>query len=195
MEPAKPTAGAAEISGGGEIYAGPAVRKMARELGVDLAAVGGSGPRGRILKEDLQDFVKRALTEGGTGPSSGAGIPPIPEVDFAAFGEVDIQPMSKVDKLTAANMHRSWLNLPHVTQFDEADITELEAFRGELKAEAEKRGTKLTPLPFILKACAQALKDNPKINRSISADGESFIYKQYVHIGMAVDTPAGLWCR
>ena len=188
----EPAAAAQDIKGGGEIYAGPAVRKLARELGVDLAAVAGSGPKGRILKEDVQDFVKKALTEGGTGPSSGAGIPPIPEVDFAAFGPVDVQPMSKVDKLTAANMHRSWLNVPHVTQFDEADITELESFRAELKAEGEKRGTKLTPLPFLLKACAQALKDNPKINRSISADGESFVYKQYVHIGMAVDTPAGL---
>ena len=115
------------------------------------------------LKEDVQEFVKRALTEGPSGPATGAGIPPIPEVDFSAFGEVDIQPMSKVDKLTAANMHRSWLNLPHVTQFDEADITELEAFRTEMKAEGEKRGTKLTPLPFILKACAQALKDNPEL--------------------------------
>ena len=181
-----------EIKGGGAIYAGPAVRKMARELGADLAAISGSGPKGRILKEDVQEFVKKALTRRGAGPATGAGIPPVPEVDFAAFGEVDIQPMSKVDKLTAANMHRSWLNLPHVTQFDEADITELEAFRAELKAEGEKRGTRLTPLPFILKACAQALRDNPKINRSISADGESFVYKKYVHIGMAVDTPAGL---
>jgi pyruvate dehydrogenase E2 component (dihydrolipoamide acetyltransferase) len=189
---AEPPPAVQDIKGGGAIYAGPAVRKMARELGADLASIRGSGPKGRILKEDLQEFVKRALTKGGSGPATGAGIPPIPEVDFAAFGEVDIQPMSKVDKLTAANMHRSWLNLPHVTQFDEADITELEAFRAELKAEGEKRGTRLTPLPFILKACGQALKDNPKLNRSISADGESFVYKKYVHIGMAVDTPAGL---
>jgi pyruvate dehydrogenase E2 component (dihydrolipoamide acetyltransferase) len=181
-----------DIKAGGEIYAGPAVRKLARELGVGLVAVRGSGPKGRILKEDVQEFVKRALTERAAGPTSGTGIPSVPEVDFAAFGEIDIQPMSKVDKLTAANMQRSWLNAPHVTQFDEADITELEAFRAELKAEAEKKGARLTPLPFILKACAQALKDNPKINRSISADGESFVFKKYVHIGMAVDTPAGL---
>ena len=168
------------------------MRKLARELGVDLAALSGSGPKGRILKDDVQDYVKRALTKGAAGPATGAGIPPVPEVDFAAFGEIDTQPMTKIDKVTAANMHRSWLNVPHVTQFDEADITELEAFRAELKAEGERRGTRLTPLPFILKACAQALRDNPRVNRSISADGESFIYKQYVHIGMAVDTPAGL---
>lgn len=189
---AKPAAPAEGIKGGGEIYAGPAVRKLARELGVDLASVRGSGPKDRILKEDVQEFVKRALQGGGTGPTTGAGIPPVPEVDFAKFGAIDVQPMSKIDKVTAANMHRSWLNVPHVTQFDEADITELEAFRAEMKAEGEKRGTRLTPLPFILKACAAALKDNPKLNRSISADGENFIYKQYVHIGMAVDTPAGL---
>jgi pyruvate dehydrogenase E2 component (dihydrolipoamide acetyltransferase) len=168
------------------------VRKLARELGVDLAAVRGSGPKDRILKEDVQEFVKRALQGGGTGPTTGAGIPPVPEVDFAKFGAIDVQPLSKIDKVTAANMHRSWLNVPHVTQFDEADITELEAFRAEMKAEGEQRGTRLTPLPFILKACAAALKDNPKLNRSISADGENFVYKQYVHIGMAVDTPAGL---
>ena len=191
--PAEPAKSAAEdIKGGGEIYAGPAVRKLARELGVDLTAVRGSGPKDRILKEHLQDFVKRALQGGGTGPTTGAGIPPVPEVDFAKFGPIDVQPMTKIDKVTAANMHRSWLNVPHVTQFDEADITELEAFRAELKAEGEKRGTRLTPLPFILKACAAALNDNPRLNRSISADGESFIYKHYVHIGMAVDTPAGL---
>ncbi|MEP5766243.1 MAG: dihydrolipoyllysine-residue acetyltransferase [Halieaceae bacterium] len=174
------------------IYAGPAVRKLAREFGVDLASVSGSGPKGRVLKEDLQDFVKNSLRGGTAAVTSGSGIPPIPAVDFAAFGEVDIQPMSKMDKLTAANMQRSWLNVPHVTQFDEADITELEDFRAGMKAEAEKRGVKLTPLPFLLKACAVALKDNPKLNLSLASDGENFVYKQYVHIGMAVDTPAGL---
>ncbi len=189
---AQPLTAAEDIKGGGQIYAGPAVRKLARELGVDLNAVRGSGPKDRIVKEDVQEFVKRALQGGGAGPASGAGIPPIPEVDFAKFGPIDTQPMSKIDKVTAANMHRSWLNVPHVTQYDEADITELEAFRAEMKAEGEKRGTRLTPLPFILKACAAALKDNPKLNCSIAADGEHFVFKQYVHIGMAVDTPAGL---
>lgn len=173
----------------GKVYAGPAVRKLAREFGVGLQQVAGSGPKGRILKEDLQDFVKSALAGGA---QEGGAIPPIPEVDFAAFGEVDIQPLTKVDKLTADNMQRSWLNVPHVTQFDEVDITELEAFRAELKAEASQRDVKLTPLPFLLKACARALRDNPRMNASLVGDGEHIAFKGYVHIGMAVDTPAGL---
>jgi pyruvate dehydrogenase E2 component (dihydrolipoamide acetyltransferase) len=179
---------------GGDVYAGPAVRKLAREFGVELAQVQGSGPKGRILKEDLQAFVKSTLN-GGPGAavaSSGAGIPSIPEVDFAAFGDVDIQPLSKIGKVTATNMHRSWLNVPHVTQFEDADISELENFRASMKPEAEKRGVKLTPLPFLLKACAAALRDNPRLNASVLADGERIVFKQYVHIGMAVDTPAGL---
>ncbi|MFV0277162.1 MAG: dihydrolipoyllysine-residue acetyltransferase [Parahaliea sp.] len=190
VAPAKP-AGSPGPARGGLIYAGPAVRKLARELGVDLQAVGGSGPRQRILKEDVKSFVKNLLS-GDAGPVGGTGIPPIPEVDFAAFGEVKVVARSKMDKVTAANMQRNWLNLPHVTQFDEADITELEVFRGELKGEAERRGTRLTPMPFLLKACAVALRDNPKFNASLSVDGESLVYKQYIHIGMAVDTPAGL---
>ncbi|MCX2983247.1 dihydrolipoyllysine-residue acetyltransferase [Halieaceae bacterium IMCC14734] len=181
---------AVPVASGG-VYAGPAVRKLAREFGVGLEQVAGSGPRGRIVKEDLQGFVKSALA-GGTQVGTGSAIPPIPEVDFAAFGEVDIQPLTKVDKLTAVNMQRSWLNVPHVTQFDEADITELEAFRAELKAEAAQREVKLTPLPFLLKACAQALRDNPRMNSSLIGDGENIAFKGYVHIGMAVDTPAGL---
>ncbi len=192
-QPAAQTSGRAGEGSGASIYAGPAVRKLAREFGVDLAAVEGSGPKGRILKEDIQGFVKQSLSgAAAAGGSVGAGIPPIPEVDFAAFGEVDVQPLSKVDKLTAANMQRSWLNVPHVTQFDEFDITDLESFRGEMKAEGERRGAKLTPLPFLLKACAAALRDNPRLNASLASDGEHLVYKQYVHIGMAVDTPAGL---
>ncbi|TXS91301.1 dihydrolipoyllysine-residue acetyltransferase [Parahaliea maris] len=186
--PAQKPAGAS----GGPVYAGPAVRKLARELGVDLAKVSGTGPRERVLKEDVQTFVKAALEGGQATVTGGAGIPPVPEVDFAAFGEVEPVPRTKMDKLTAANMQRNWLNVPHVTQFDEADITELEAFRKELKGEADKRGTKLTPMPFLLKACAVALRDNPKFNASLSVDGEELVYKKYVHIGMAVDTPAGL---
>jgi len=182
----------AEAANGAEVYAGPAVRKLAREFGVDLTAVKGSGPRHRILKEDLQSFVKSSLRSGAPMATGGSGIPPIPAVDFAAFGEVEIQPLTKMDKLTAASMQRSWLNVPHVTQFDEADITDMEIFRAELKAEAAQRGVKLTPLPFLLKACATALKDNPRLNASLAADGENIVYKQYVHIGMAVATPAGL---
>jgi len=181
------------VAGSADVYAGPAVRKLAREFGVDLGAVGGSGPKGRILKEDVQGFVKTSLRGGAGGAaSSGAGIPPIPEVDFSAFGDIDIQPLSKLAKLTAANLQRSWLNVPHVTQFDDVDITELEAFRADMKPESERRGTRLTPLPFLLKACAVALRDNPRLNASMGADGESMVYKQYIHIGMAVATPAGL---
>ena len=199
-----PGAGGGAATGGstvaaradGELaYAGPAVRKLAREFGVDIAQVVGTGPRDRILKEDVQAYVQRALNNRGAeaaAVASGAGIPPIPEVDYSAFGEVESVPRTKMDKLTAANMHRSWLNVPHVTQWDDADITELEAFRASLKGEAEKRGTRLTPVPFLLKACAIALRDNPKFNASLSADGENLVYKHYFHIGMAVDTPAGL---
>ncbi|WP_027873544.1 dihydrolipoyllysine-residue acetyltransferase [Spongiibacter marinus] len=175
---------------GKQVYAGPAVRKLAREFGIDLSKVSGTGPRKRIVKEDLHAYVKQLAK--APAAAAGGGIAPIPDVDFAKFGEVDIQPLSKLDKLTAANMHRSWLNLPHVTQFDDADVTELEDFRREMKKEAEQRGVKLTPLPFLLKAAAAALRANAKFNASLSADGESLVYKHYVHIGMAVDTPAGL---
>ena len=179
----------AAASQGGAIHAGPAVRKLAREFGVDLSRVPASGPKGRILKEDIQNFVKQSLQEGS---DAGAGIPLVPKVDFAAFGEVDIQPLTKVDKITAANMHRSWLNVPHVTQFGEADVTDMEAFRVEMKKEAERHGVKLTPLPFLLKACATALRDNPRFNASLAGDGEHIVYKQFVHVGVAVDTEAGL---
>ena len=176
--------------GGAALYAGPAVRKLAREFGVDLAKVQGSGPGGRILKEDLQEFVKQSLVESDTPPA--AGIPPVPQVDFSAFGEVSVQPMSRIEQLTAANMHRSWLNVPRVTQFDEVDITELENFRASMKVEGERRGVSLSLLPFLLKACAATLQDHPKLNASLGDDGKSLVYRKYVHIGMAVDTPAGL---
>lgn len=173
------------------IYAGPAVRKLAREMGVDVTALKGTGPRGRISKDDLKTYVKTALTE-TTKLSGGSGIPAVPEIDFAKFGEITLEPLSKVHKLTAENMHRSWLNVPHVTQWDEADISELEDFRQSLKAEAEKRGVKITPLPFLLKAAAKALQEHPKFNASLHADGKHMVYKHYINIGMAVDTPAGL---
>lgn len=173
------------------VYAGPAVRKLAREMGVDVSTLKGSGPRGRISKDDLKAYVKTALTETAQH-SGGSGIPSVPAVDFAKFGEVTLEPLSKVHRLTADNMHRSWLNVPHVTQWDEADITDLEDFRQSLKAEAEKRGVKITPLPFLLKAAAKALQEHPKFNASLHADGKQMVYKHYVNIGMAVDTPAGL---
>lgn len=178
----------------GDVYAGPAVRKMAREIGLDLAMVPGSGPKGRIQKDDVKAFIKDALGNKKTTAvaSGGAAIPSVPDVDFAQFGDISIEKMSKLHKVTAANMHRSWLNVPHVTAFDDIDISELEDFRTSLKAEAEKAGVKVTPLPFILKACAIALKANPKLNASLHGDGESVVYKHYVHIGIAVDTPAGL---
>lgn len=187
--------GVSDTSLGAEVYAGPASRALARELGVDLHHVKGSGPRGRILKEDLNNYVKNAVAKAESSKGSGVsgtGIPAVPDVDFAKFGEIETIPLQKIQKLTAANMHRSWLNVPHVTQFDEADITDLEDFRKGLKSEAEKRGTRLTPLPFLLKACAHALVANPEFNRSITSDGEAFIQKKYVHIGIAVDTPRGL---
>lgn len=185
--------GVSDPSLGAEVYAGPASRALARELGVDLHKVKGTGPRGRILKEDLNNYVKTAVAKAESGSGgTGAGIPAVPDVDFAKFGEIETIPLQKINKLTAANMHRSWLNVPHVTQFDEADITDLEDFRKSLKAEAEKRGTRLTPLPFLLKACAHALVANPEFNRSITSDGETFIQKKYVHIGIAVDTSRGL---
>lgn len=183
------TAGQREAAQATHLYAGPAVRKLAREMGISLEQVPGTGPKGRILKSDVQGFVQEVMA--GRGVLSGSGIPAIPEVDFARFGEVDVEPMSRLHKATAANMHRSWLNVPHVTQFDEADVTELEAFRTSLRAEAEERGTRLTPLPLLLKACAAALQAHPGVNVSLTSD-EQVVRKRYIHIGMAVDTPAGL---
>lgn len=173
------------------IYAGPAVRRLAREFGVPLIEVRGTGPRGRVLKEDLQAYVQRALAR-PAGAAAGVGIPAVPEVDFAAFGPVEVVERSKIDRVTADNMQRSWLNVPHVTQFDDADITELEAFRKSLADEAQRRGTRLTPMPFLIKACAVALGRHEKLNASLSDGGATLTLKRYMHIGMAVDTPAGL---
>ncbi|SDN81032.1 pyruvate dehydrogenase complex dihydrolipoyllysine-residue acetyltransferase [Vreelandella arcis] len=181
------------------VHAGPAVRMLARELGVDLGLVKPSGPKDRVLKEDVQAYVKQAIAsqgkaQAGAAPAAtgGAGIPPIPEVDFSQFGEVEEKPMGRLLKMGATNLHRSWLNVPHVTQFDEADITELEDFRKAMKAEVEAQGAKLTPLPFMVKACAFALRKFPQFNVSLKGDGETLVWKNYVHIGIAVDTPEGL---
>ena len=172
------------------VYAGPAVRKLAREFGVALAKVKGTGARGRILKEDLQQHVAQALA--AEPSSNGAGLPAIPEQDYARFGAIEKTARSRIDKVTANNMVRSWLNIPHVTQFDDADISDMERFRKELKSEAADRGVRLTPLPFILKACAVALREHPKLKSSLADGGETLVMKHYCHIGMAVDTPAGL---
>ncbi|WP_301584631.1 dihydrolipoyllysine-residue acetyltransferase [Halomonas alkaliantarctica] len=181
------------------VHAGPAVRMLARELNVDLRLVKPSGPKDRVLKEDVQAYVKQAIANQGkaqtaTSPaaSGGAGIPAIPDVDFSQFGDVEEKPMGRLLKMGATNLHRSWLNVPHVTQFDEADITELESFRKAMKAEAEAQGAKLTPLPFMVKACAFALRKFPQFNVSLKGDGETLVWKNYVHIGIAVDTPDGL---
>ena len=173
-------------------HAGPAVRMLARELGVDLAQVASTGPRDRVLKEDIQAFVKQKLQQPAAPSMQGQGIAQPPEIDFSQFGAIDRVKMSKIKRITAQNMTRSWLNVPHVTQFDHADITELEVFRKGLKAEAEQRGTKVTPLPFMLKACAMALLEYPQFNVSLDNDGEHIVEKHYVNIGVAVDTPAGL---
>ena len=188
-------------------HASPAIRRIAREMGVDLGKVQGSGRLGRILESDIRAFVKTLLTSGGVaaaaaggkgGAVSGAapqgmgGIPPIPAVDFSQFGEIEEQPLSRINVLTGAAMTRCWLNIPHVTQHDYADITELEAFRVSLKAEAEKRGVRVTMLAFLMKALTSALKELPRFNSSLSPDGKALILKKYYNIGIAVDTPNGL---
>lgn len=175
------------------IYAGPAVRKLARELGVDLTQVEGTGNRGRIQKDDIHNFVKSRLqSSSGATVTGGAGIPAIPAVDFSQFGEIEEVPMSKLHKVTAANMHRNWLNVPAVAQFNEADVTELESFRNQMRKEADKRGVRLTPLPFLLKASAKMLEEFKQFNVSLSPSGETLIQKKYIHIGVAVATEAGL---
>jgi len=189
---------AAPAKPGAKVHAGPAVRQLAREFGVELSAVGASGPHGRILKEDVQVYVKAMMQKAKEAPAAaagatgGAGIPPIPVVDFSRFGEIEEVPMTRLMQVGAANLHRSWLNVPHVTQFDSADITELEAFRNAQKAVAEKAGVKLTILPLLLKSCAHLLKELPDFNSSLAPSGKAIIRKKYVNIGFAVDTPDGL---
>lgn len=183
----------ADVAQTGDVYAGPAVRKLARQLGVDMGKVSGTGPRGRLLKDDVRSYVKPIVQAAQSGASfGGSGIPALPVVDYSKFGEIEIVKMSKIKKLTADAMVRSWLNVPRITQFDDADITDLEVFRNSMKAEAEKRGSKLTPLPFIVKAVAAALIAEPSFNVSVHQDGESIVHKKFVHIGIAVDTPNGL---
>jgi len=178
-------------------HASPSVRKFARELGVDLALVQGSGPKGRILHTDVQAFVKGALS-GKTVSSAKSGgalpfnLPAWPEVDFAKFGPIESKPLSRIQKLSGPYLHRNWVSIPHVTQFDEADITDLEAFRKAQTLETEKKGYKLTMLAFLIKACVTALKAHPQFNSSLDKSGESITIKKYFHIGVAVDTPGGL---
>ena len=176
-----------------DIYAGPSVRMLARELGVQLGAVNGSGPRGRILREDVNGYVKAALVEGSTSEQRAtSGIPDVPVIDFSQFGVVETVKMTKIQKITAANMQRNWLNVPHVTQFDEADITDMDSFRKSLKRESEVRGIRISPVAFLIKAIGIALQENPVFLRSLAGDGEHFVQKNYCNVGMAVDTPRGL---
>jgi len=188
---------AAPANNGAKVHAGPAVRQLAREFGVELNAVSATGPHGRVLKEDVQAYVKSIMTKSKDAPAAGSaaggmGIPPIPEVDFSRFGETEEVPMTRLMQLGATGLHRSWLNIPHVTQFDQADITDLEAFRIAQKAVAEKAGVKLTILPLLLKASAHMLKELPDFNSSLAPSGKAIIRKKYFNIGFAVDTPEGL---
>lgn len=174
-------------------HASPSVRRFARELGVVLTSVTGTGPKGRITKEDVQGYVKNALTQPAQAPAQGgSAIPPVPTVNFEQFGDIETQELSRIKKISGKHLHACWLNIPHVTQFDEADITELEEFRQENKQMAKDRGVNLTPLVFIMKAVVACLKAYPEFNASLSEDKESLILKEYYNIGVAVDTPNGL---
>ncbi len=201
-EPQPPTRGAQapagvvagiDESGFARSHASPSVRRFARELGVDLARVKGSGAKERVLKEDVQNYVKAALARPGAGGGGfGLALPPLPQVDFSKFGPVTAQPLPRIKKFSGANLHRNWVTIPHVTQHDEADITELEEFRKIQVEEAKKQGIRFTILCFLLKAVVVALKQYPNFNASLAADGESLVLKQYFHVGVAVDTPNGL---
>jgi len=189
--PAALAAPPVEESVGGKPHASPSVRRFARELGAEVARIKGTGPKGRILKEDVQNYVKARL-QAPAGGGIGLSLPEAPEIDFAQFGPIEHRPLSRINKLSAANLHRNWVTIPHVTLHEEADITELEAFRVSLKAEAEKKGARVTLLPFLITAVVGALKAFPTFNASLAANGEELVLKQYYHIGVAVDTPDGL---
>jgi pyruvate dehydrogenase E2 component (dihydrolipoamide acetyltransferase) len=186
-------AAAVDEAGFGKSHASPSVRRFARELGVDLARVKGSGPKDRIVMEDVQGYVKSELARPhGGGGGLGFDLPPMQPVDFSKFGPVTMQPLSRIKKLSGGFLHRNWVSIPHVTQHDEADITELEIFRKAQADEAKKSGIKFTMLGFLMKASVVALKQFPEFNASLSADGENLVLKDYHHIGVAVDTPNGL---
>jgi pyruvate dehydrogenase E2 component (dihydrolipoamide acetyltransferase) len=184
---------AAPASSGGKAHASPSIRAFARELGVDLTLVKGTSPKGRISKDDVQNFVKSALSQPrGAAGAGGMQVLAMPVVDFAKFGAIETQPLSRIKKISGANLHRNWVTIPHVTQFDEADISEMEAFRKEIGAEYAKQNIKITPLVFLLKAVVAALQQFPEFNASLDASGENLVLKKYFHIGVAVDTPNGL---
>jgi pyruvate dehydrogenase E2 component (dihydrolipoamide acetyltransferase) len=185
--PRASAAAVVDMPGFSTAHASPSVRRFARELGVDLGKVKGSGAKGRITEQDVKAHVKRVLTEPAAG---GVALPRVPQVDFAAFGPVERLPLSRIQKISGPRLHASWVNVPHVTQFDEADITEMEATRARLKDEALARGVKLTPLAFVMRACVQALQAFPQFGASL--DGDALVMKKYVHLGFAADTPNGL---
>ncbi len=187
------TTPAADVrSSAAEVHAGPAVRKLAREFGVDLSQVSGSGPKQRITKDDIQRYVKQRLSSAPASVPGGSGIPAVPVVDFAKFGAVSESPLNNIKRATARAMTTAWLNVPQVTQFDQADITDLEHYRKQQNERYARQGIKFSIVPFVLKAIAKALEDFPSFNASLSADGEKLILKHYVHVGVAVDTPKGL---
>ncbi|MFA6969972.1 MAG: dihydrolipoyllysine-residue acetyltransferase [Gallionella sp.] len=184
---------AAPVASGGQAHASPAIRRFARELGVDIAQVKGSGEKGRVTKDDVQLFVKSALAQPRAAVGgNGLQVLDMPVFDFAKYGAIETSPLSRIQKISGANLHRNWVTIPHVTQFDEADITDMEAFRKQLGTEYAKQNIKITPLAFMLKAVVAALQKFPKFNASLDAGGENLILKQYFHIGVAVDTPDGL---
>jgi len=171
------------------VHASPSVRKFARELGADLRRIKGTGYKGRITADDVKAWVKQTLT---SAAASGAGLPKIPEVDFSKFGQIEVKPLGRIQKISGPRLHASWLNIPHVWQMDEADITELEETRNRLKRQAAERGIKLTPLAFIMRACVKALQEFPVVNSSLDPAGQNLIMKKYIHLGFAADTPQGL---
>jgi len=173
-------------------HASPAIRRFARELGVDVSLVKGSGEKSRVTKDDVQNFVKAALAQPRGAAGGGLQVLAMPEVDFAKFGAIETKPLSRIQKISGANLHRNWVSIPHVTQFDEADISEMEAFRKQLGEEYAKQNIKITPLAFMLKAAVAALQKYPEFNASLDASGDNLVLKQYFHIGVAVDTPDGL---
>jgi len=181
-----------DTSASSNVHAGPAVRRIAREFNIDLMRLTGSGEKNRITKEDIQGFVKTALARANQSSSGGLIISSAPVIDFSKFGAIETKPLNKIKKLTGINLHRSWVTVPHVTQFGQADITELEAFRKQQQQLAEKQGVKLTPLVFIMKAVVAALKTYPQFNSSLDANGKQLILKHYFNLGVAVDTPNGL---
>ena len=178
-------------AGFAKAHASPSVRKLARELGVDLAQVSGSGPKKRVLHDDVKSFVK-AILSGQAAAPGGPSLPEVPKVDFAKFGEIELEPLTRIQKISGPRLQASWINLPHVTQHDLADITEMEARRQELKGPAKERGIPLTPLAFVMKACVAALQEFPKVNASLADDGENLVHKKYINLGFAADTDQGL---